>query len=151
MEMSSQQKIQATSQKASQRFPRAAGKVRRFIAWRQFERVMRYHDSLDVIGKPAELFFHPEHLPVIDTTAFDYESPNRIDAGNRDFIVQVEGLQVIGNILLVDIEPASKPRINVVQRNIVISRHNDLWCWKRPQKRTGSLELTGPRTLRQVA
>jgi hypothetical protein len=33
----------------------------------------------------------------------------------------------------------------------MISRHNDLRCWKRPQKRTGSFELTGPRTLRQVA
>jgi hypothetical protein len=56
--MSCQQKIEATSKKAGHCFPRTAGKVRRFIAWRQIERVMRNHDSLDAIGKPAELFFH---------------------------------------------------------------------------------------------
>jgi hypothetical protein len=149
--MSGQQKIQATSQKASQRFPRTAGKVRRFIAWRQIERVMRYHDSFDAIGKPAELFFHPEHLPLIDTAALDDDSSGRIDAGNCNFIIEVEGLEVIGNILLVDFEPASQPRIKVVQRNVMISRHNDLRCWKCPQERTGSLELTWPGTLRQVA
>ena len=151
MEMSGQQKIEATSKKAGHCFPRTAGKVRRFIPWRQIERVMRYHDLPNAIGKPAELFFHPEHLLVIDTAAFDNEPPGRIDAGNRDFIVQVEGLQVIGNILLVDIEPASKPRINVVQRNVVISRHNYLRRWKRPQERPRSFELTWRGSLRQVA
>jgi hypothetical protein len=65
--------------------------MRRFIAWRQIERVMRYHDSFDAIGKPAELFFHPEHLPVIDTAALDDDSPGRVDAGNCDFIIEVEG------------------------------------------------------------
>ena len=97
------------------------------------------------------MIFHPEHLSVIDTAAFDDESPGRIDADNCDFIIEVEGLQVIGNILLIDIEPTSKPRINVVQRNVMISRHNYLRCWKRPQERTGSFELTWPGTLRQVA
>jgi hypothetical protein len=149
--MSCQQKIEATSKKAVQCFPRTAGKVRRFIAWRQIERMMRYHDSFDAIGKPAELFFHPEHLPVIDTAALENEPPGRIDAGNRDFIIEVEGLEVIGNVLLVDLEAASKPRINVVQRNVVISRHNDLRCRKCPQERTGSFELTWPGPLRQVA
>ena len=151
MEMSGQQKIEATSKKASQCFLRTAGKVLRFIAWWQIERVMRYHDFLDAIGKPAELIFHPVHLPVIDTAAFDDESPGCIEAGNGDFIIEVKGLQVISNILLIDVEPTSKPRINVVQRNVMISRHNDLRCWKRPQERTGSFEFTWPGTLRKVA
>jgi len=125
--------------------------MRRFIAWRQIERVMRYHDSFDAIGKPAELFFHPEHLLLIDTAALDDDSPGRIDAGNCNFIIEVEGLEVIGNIPFVDIEPASQPRIEVVQRNVMVSRHNDLRCWKCPQELTGSLELTWPGTLRQVA
>ena len=51
--MSGQQKIEATSKKAAQCFPRTAGKVFRFIAWRQIERVMRYYDFFDAIGKPA--------------------------------------------------------------------------------------------------
>jgi hypothetical protein len=112
---------------------------------------MRYHDFPDAIGKPAKPFFHPEHLPVIDTAAFDDEPPGRVDAGNCDFSIEVEGIQVIRNILLIDIEPASKPRINVVQRDVMISRHNDLRCWKRPQERTGSFELTRPGTLGKVA
>jgi hypothetical protein len=112
---------------------------------------MRYHDLLDAIGQPAELFFHPEHLPVIDTAAFDDESPGRIDARNRDFVIQVEGLQVIGNILLVGIEPPSKPRIKVVQGDVMIPRHNYLRRWKRPQERTRFFELTWPGSLRQVA
>ncbi len=33
----------------------------------------------------------------------------------------------------------------------MISGHNDLRCWKCPQERTGSFELTPPGTLRQVA
>ena len=33
----------------------------------------------------------------------------------------------------------------------MVSRHNDLRCWKCPQELTGSLELTWPGTLRQVA
>jgi hypothetical protein len=125
--------------------------MRRFIAWRQIERVMRYHDSFDAIGKPAELFFHPEHLPLIDTAALDDDSPGRIDAGNCNFIIEVEGLEVIGNIQFVGIEPASQPRIKVVQRNVMVSRHNDLRCWKCPQELTGSLELTWPGSLRKVA
>jgi hypothetical protein len=112
---------------------------------------MRYHDFLDATGKPAELCFQPQHLPVIDTAAFDHESPGRIDAGNGDFIIPVEGLQVIGNILLIDVKPTSTPGINVVQRNVMISRHNYLRCWKCPQERTGSFELTWPGTLRKVA
>ena len=151
MEMSGQQKIEATSKKTGQRFPRMAGKMRPVIAWRQIERVMRYHDSLDAIGKPAELFFHAERLPGIDTAALEDESPGGIDAGNCDFIIEVEGIEVIGDVLLVGIERTSKPRINVVQRNIVVSRHNYLWCWKRLQERAGSGELTWPGALRQVA
>ena len=121
------------------------------MAWGQIERVMRHHDLPDAIGKPAELSFHPQHLPLIDTPAFDDEPPGGIDAGNRDFIIEVERLQVIGNILLVDVKPTSKPRIDVVQRHVMIPRHDDLRCWKRPQERTGFFELTGPGTLRQVA
>ncbi len=112
---------------------------------------MRYDDSFDAIGKPAELFFHPKHLPVIDTAALDDESPGRIDAGKRDLIIEVEGLQVLGNILLIDVKRAAKPCVNVVQRNVMISRHNDLRCWKCPQERTGSLELAWQGTLRKVA
>jgi hypothetical protein len=112
---------------------------------------MRYHDLLDAIGKRAELFFHPEHLTVIDTAAFDDESPGRIYAGNRDLVIEVEGLQVIGNILLIGIERSSKPRINVVQGDVMISRHNYLRRWKRPQERTRSFELTWRGSLRQVA
>lgn len=112
---------------------------------------MRYHDLLDAVGQPAELFFHAEHLSVIDTAAFDDESPGRIYAGNRDLVIKVEGLQVIGNILLIGIERSSKPLINVVQGDVVISRHNYLRCWKRPQERTRSFELTWPGSLRQVA
>ena len=33
----------------------------------------------------------------------------------------------------------------------MISRHNDLRCWKRPQECTGSFELTLPGALRKVA
>jgi hypothetical protein len=112
---------------------------------------MRYHDSFDAIGKPAELFFNPEHLPVIDTAALDDESPGRVDAGNCDFIIEVEGLEVIGNVLLIGLEAASKPRIKVVQRNVMVSRHNYLRCWECPQEGTGSFEFTWPGTLRQVA
>ena len=82
MEMSGQQKIEATSKKTGHCLPRTAGKMRRVIAWRQIERVMRYHDSFDAIGKPAEMLFHAEHLPVIDTAALDDDSPGRIAAGN---------------------------------------------------------------------
>jgi hypothetical protein len=149
--MSGQQKIEATSKKTGHCLPRTAGKMRRVIAWRQIERVMRYHDSFDAIGKPAEMLFHAEHLPVIDTAALDDDSPGRIDAGNGDLIIEVEGLEVIGNIPLIDIESASQPRIKVVQRNVMVSRHDDLRCGKRAQERTGSFELAWPGTLRQVA
>ena len=70
---------------------------------------MCYHDFFDALGHPVELSFHPMHLPVTDTAAFDGESPGCIDAGNRDFIIEVEGLQVIGNISLVDVKAISKP------------------------------------------
>ncbi len=112
--MSGQQKIQAAPKKAVQCHPRTAGKVVRVVSRQQVERMMRYHDLLDAVGKPAEPFFHPEHLPLIDTAASNDRSPGRIQAGNCDFIVHEEGFQVIGNILLIDIEPASKPRINVI-------------------------------------
>ena len=151
MEMSGQQKIEATSKKTGQRFPRMAGKMRPVIAWRQIERVMRYHDLLDAIGQPAELFFHPEHLPVIDSAAFDDESPGRIYAGNRDLVIEVEGLQVIGDILLIGIEPPSKPRIDVVQGDVMISRHDYLRRWKRPQEPARAFELPWPGSLREVA
>jgi hypothetical protein len=112
---------------------------------------MRYHDLPDAIGHPAELFFHPEHLPVIDTPAFNDQSPGRVYSGNRHLAIQVEGLQVIGNILFIGIERSSKPFINVVQRDVMISRHNYLRRWKRPQERTRSFELTWRGSLRQVA
>jgi hypothetical protein len=149
--MPGQQKIEATAKQARQRFPRTAGQVSWFIARRQIERVMSYDDFLYAIGKSAELFFHPQHLSVIDTAAFDDESPGCIDAGNCDFIIEVEGFEVIGNILLINIEASSESRINVVQRNVMIPRHNYLRGWQRPQERTGSFELTRPGTLRQVA
>ena len=79
--MSRQQKIEAASKKASQCCPGLAGEEIRFIARRQIERVMCYHDFFDAIGKPAELSFHQSHLPVVDAAAFDRESPGRIDAG----------------------------------------------------------------------
>lgn len=112
---------------------------------------MCYHDFPDAIGKPAKPFFHPEHLLVIDTAAFDDESPGRIYARNRDFVIEVEGLQVVGNILLIGIERSSKPLVNVVQGDVMISRHNYLRRWKRPQERTRSFELTWRGSLRQVA
>jgi len=149
--MPGQQKIEAASKKTGQCFLRTARKVFRSIARQQIERMMRYHDVLDAIGKPAELSFHPQHLPLIDTPAFDDEPPGRIDAGNCHFIVEIEGLQVVRNILLIDVETASKPCVDVVQRHVMISRDDDLRCRKCPQERTGSVELTWPGTLRKVA
>ncbi len=84
------------------------------MAWRQIEWVMRYQDFLDAIGKPAELSLYLKHLPVVDTAAFDHESAGRVDTGDRDFIVEVEGLQVIGDVLLIYVKRATKPCINVV-------------------------------------
>lgn len=118
--------------KAGQRFPGTASQVLRFITWWQIEGVMCYNDFPDAIGKRAKLLLHPDHLPVIDTAAFEGEPSGRIDAGYCDFIIEVEGLQVVGDVLLIDIEPAAEPGVNVVQRNIMISRHNDLRCWQRP-------------------
>ena len=149
--MSGQQKIQAAPEKAVQCHPRTAGQVVRFVSRQQVERMMRYHDLLDAIGKPAKPFFHPQHLPLIDTAASNDSPPGGIHTGNCDFIVHVEGFQVIGNILPIDLEPASKPRIDVIQRDVMISRHNDLRRGKRPQEPNGPFELAWPRTLRKVA
>jgi hypothetical protein len=93
--------------------------------------MVRYQDLLDAIGQPAELFFYPDHLPVIDPPAFDDESPGRVHTGDRNFVIEVEGLQVFGYIPSVGIEPPSKPRIDVVQGDVMVSRHNDLRGWKR--------------------
>jgi hypothetical protein len=112
---------------------------------------MRYHYFLDAIGKRTKLFFHLEHLPVIDAAALEGEPSGRIDAGDCDFIIQIEGRQIIANVLLIDIEPVAEPGVNVVQRNVMISRHDDLRRWKGAQERTGVLELPGPGTLRQIA
>ena len=149
--MSGQQKIESTLEKAGQCFPRTAGKILRFIAWRQIEGVMRYHDFPDAIGKRAKSFLHLEHLPGIDAAAFEGEFPGRINTGNCDFIINVEGRQVFGNILLIDIKPAAEPGINVVQRNIMIPRYNDLRCRQRAQEGAGAFELARPGALRQIA
>jgi hypothetical protein len=124
--MSGQQEIEATSKEAGERFPCPAGKLFRPITWRQIERVMSDHDSLDAIGKRTKPFFHLEHLPVIDTAALEGEPSGRVDPGDCDFIIEVEGRKIIANVLLVNIEPSAEPGVNVVQRNVMISRHNDL-------------------------
>lgn len=128
--MSGQQKIQAAPKKAGQRIPGAASKVLRFIAWRQIEGVMSDHDLLDAAGKATKQRFHAEHLPVIDAAALEGKPSGGIHTGNCDFIIDVERLQIVGNVLPIDVEPVAEPGINVVQRNIMISRHNDLRCWK---------------------
>lgn len=151
MQMSGEQEIEAASKKASHCFRRTAGQEVRFIALWQIERVMCQQDSLDSTRNPAEVSLHLEHLPVIDTAAFDYQSPGRVDAGDRDFSIEVEGLQVIGDVLLVNVKRAMKACIDIIERNVMISGHDDLRCWKCPQKRTSFLELTWLGTLRKIA
>ena len=112
---------------------------------------MRHHDPLDAVGQREELRFQPQHLLLIDAAAFERQSAGRVDAGNRKLGIHEPGLQVVANVLPVDLKPASKPGVDVVERDVVIARHNDLRRRERPQEGTGSFELTRPGALREVA
>lgn len=150
MEMACQQQIEPASQKAGKGFGRTSCQQSGLVARWKIERVMGDHHFVDVIGEAMEPGFHRGHLPIVDPAALEGEPSRRIHAGDGEFVVAVEGLQVVGDVVPIRIEPVSESCVEIVQRNVVVSGNDNLRRRQGTQKGTRLLELARPGTLCEV-
>jgi hypothetical protein len=91
------------------------------------------------------------NLPPVDPAILKGKQANRIDSLNDDFIVGVKRLQVFADVPLVFLERVEAPGNHIVERDVVISGHNDLRKWQRVQEFPGFFEFAAVRALSQIA
>ena len=63
----------------------------------------------------------------------------------------IKWLTVSANIAPVALQPALETRIKIIERHVVIARHDKFWKRQPIEKRARFDKLTGARALRQIA
>src|ERR1700682_900111 len=87
----------------------------------------------------------------IDAPAFERQRPRGVDPERRDLVVDVERLEIFGDIPPVLGERSYESAKDIVQGNVVITRHNDLRFRQTIQKSACGLELGGASALREIS
>jgi hypothetical protein len=93
---------------------------------RQIEWMMCDDDLEHVMAQGTQPLQHAGNLTAIHPTALEREGARRIESQNRDLCIGVEGFKVVGNVAPVALQPLEKTGIDVVQRDVVVARNDDL-------------------------
>src|SRR5258705_11804196 len=89
----------------------------------------------------TQYLFDSLDLEFVDTTAFDCQRTGGIDTNHSDIFISVEWLQVVADVAAVFIQGLKETRQNVVKRNVMVSRDNDLRPWQGIEERARLLEF----------
>src|SRR5205085_11704865 len=118
---------------------------------RQIEGMMRHADLYDLSAERTEPFAYARDLTSVDAPVFSGERARGVKTEHGDLFVGVEWFEVVRDVATKLVERLRKPRPDVIERHVVIARHDDQrharQCIK---KRARRLELIGARTLRQI-
>src|SRR6185295_3406135 len=99
--------------------------------------MMRDDNPRHLRAERREPLLHPRDLFLTDATTFDRQRASGVDTEHRDFFVMIKRLQVLGDVTAILVERLKEPRPNIVQRNVVIARHDDLWLRQNVEKSSG--------------
>jgi hypothetical protein len=151
MEMSGQQHVYAAF---GQNFHGEASTPHYVIALhagRQVKRMMRDHDLYVRRGHSGETGPKFGELLAIDAAIFPGKSAGGVYARHGDFRVGVEGLEIGADEAPVTVKLAHEPREQVMERDVVISRHDDFREWDGLEKLAGGFVLSDASALGKIA
>src|SRR6478672_679613 len=113
--------------------------------------MMRNDDAYDLRCKVGESLVNPGDLSFINPPALYCQRASSVDTEHGYFFVVIKRSQVVGDVMAIFSQWLCKAREDIVQRNIMIPRHDDLRPWQTIQKgaRFGKLVRAG--SLRQIS
>jgi hypothetical protein len=102
--------------------------------FQKVERMVRDENLNDPRINAAEKTSCMVDLSIADTAVGESEGSCRVHSENDDLLILICRPQIIRDVLAVIRQRPEKPREHVVQRNIVVSGHNDLRIRNRLEK-----------------
>ena len=117
----------------------------------EVERVMGDDDLDDLVGQRRQRRAQTLQLLEVDAAVLDDERARGVDADDRELGVDEGRLQVGADVALVVGERPQHAREDVVERHVVVARHDDLRCRQAREEVARRGEQLAARALRQVA
>ena len=103
--------------------------------------------SIRVLQQPAN---PPQFAPPYPATA-DGEGPRGIGPDDDQLVVHVVRLEIVSHVTPIPAQRVEEAGEYVVQRHVVIARHNQMWPRQRVEKCARLAELPRPRPLGEIA
>ena len=151
MQMTGQQDVGAAAREHRHRLPRAADEMARVVTGRKIERMVGHHDLGDAIVQLAKALSHAGELPGVDASALECRRARRVHPDDRDLVVDEGRLGLLRDVAPVLGERLEEALEEVVERHVVVPRHDEQRSRERIEKAPRVAELRRFRALGQVA
>ena len=76
--------------------------------------------------RDSEALAQSRELKAIDAPILPGQRARRVHAGDRDFVIGKERLEIVADVAPVAVEAAEEAEEEIAQRDVVIARHDDL-------------------------
>ena len=124
VQVSGEQDVGAAGGKRLHREPRPAYDGPRLVARRQVEWMVRYHQLDHALAACREAFPYASDLRAVDAPALEHCRARGAHADDRDLIVHERRLDLFADVAAVFGERLQETLPEVVERNVVVSRHD---------------------------
>ena len=116
-----------------------------------FKRMVCHDDPYPVLRVLHKYISNSRQRAASDPTALDTQRIHRVDSDHEDLVVNKDRLKVLIDPSSISTKRRQKTSEDIVQGNVVISRHHQDFGSKGIDKRPGLLELRSAGALGQVA
>lgn len=122
----------------------------KLVGFEQIEGMMGDDDARAILPACLQSRATPGDLLAVNAAILKGERAGGIDTHDRDFLIGVEGLEVLADVALVIPKGSKGAGKNVVQRHVVIARDDNLRGRERVQEFAGFLKLALFRALGKI-
>jgi hypothetical protein len=100
----------------------------------QVEGVVGDDDLRHLVAERTQPFAYLPDLLLVDASVLDGQGAGGVDPEDGHLVVRVERFEVVGDVTAVLVERLEEAREDVVERDVVVARHDDLRRRQRVQK-----------------
>ena len=141
VEVARKKQIHSAPCEHSHSHARAPYQVAFVLTFRQIEGMMGNYNLYDPGIASTKSLTHPRDLFFVDAPFFDRQRARGVDTQDRNLVVIVKRSQIVCDIASVFAQRLKETSSHIMERHVVVTRHNNLRVGQAIEKSTRFLEL----------
>src|SRR5258705_1697317 len=121
-----------------------------FMAGREVEWMVSDYDLDNLLRQQAQAFLRARDLTFVDAAVFESQRTRRVDSKIGDLGIEVKRLEIAAHMFAVRVERLNETLEEVVQRDIMVARDDDLRPRQPIQKFARRPEFDSARALGEI-